>query len=168
MLKSKKKTVLFTTALLSLSLFLGTGCTNKSAENPPANNTNESAQEKAEDAKDNITKKGNDLTNRAQKIADEVTKIDGIDKSRVAISEKRALVGVSISDAAEGKLTDDLKKKVEDTVKNTDKEIETVAVSADADIYDRINKIADGIKEGKGVEEFGDQFKELFNRIIPE
>ena len=167
MIKNNKKILLFTTALLSLSLFLGTGCTNKSAQNPPANN-NESTQEKAEENKDNVTEKGTDLTNRAQKIADEVTKIDGIDKARVAISEKRALVGVSIPNAAEGKLTDDLKKKVEDTVKNTDKEIDTVAVSADAEIYERISKIGDGIKEGKGIEEFGNEFKEIFNRIIPQ
>ncbi|MGO5064675.1 YhcN/YlaJ family sporulation lipoprotein [Clostridium sp. FAM 1755] len=168
MIKNNRKALLFTTALLSLSLFLGTGCTNKNAQqNPPANNT-DTAKEKVQESKGEVNETSQNLTNRAQKIADEVTKIDGIDKARVAISEKRALVGVTIPNNAEGKLTDDLKKKVEDTVKNTDKEIDTVAVSADADIYERISKIGDGIKDGRGIEEFGNEFKELFNRIIPQ
>lgn len=166
MIKNNKKVLLFTTTLLSLSLFLGTGCTNKSAKNPPANNN--ATEQKATENKDNMTAKTEELNNRSQKIANEVTKIGGIDKSRVLISEKRALVGVSIPNSSEGKITNDLKKKVEDTVKKTDKEITHVAVSADADIYDRINRLGDGMKQNKGMEKFGDEFKEIFNRIIPQ
>ncbi|MBU5301157.1 YhcN/YlaJ family sporulation lipoprotein [Clostridium sporogenes] len=175
MIKNNKK-LLFTTGLLSLSLLLGTGCTNKSAKNPPANNATKNVTEKAENttksaeekAKENTTAANGDLSRRSQKIADELVKIKGIEKARVVISERRALVGVTIPNSAEGKITSDLKKQVDDTVKKTDKEIDTVAVSADADVYDRITKIADGIKEGRGIQEFGTEFKELFNRIIPQ
>ena len=175
MIKNNKK-LLYTTGLLSLSLLLGTGCTNKSAKNPPANNATKNVTEKAENttksaeekAKENTTAMNGDLSKRSQKIADELVKIKGIEKARVVISERRALVGVTIPNSAEGKMTSDLKKQVEDTVKKTDKEIDTVAVSADADVYDRITKIADGIKEGRGIQEFGTEFKELFNRIIPQ
>ncbi|MFV3012427.1 YhcN/YlaJ family sporulation lipoprotein [Clostridium botulinum] len=175
MIKNNKK-LLFTTGLLSLSLLLGTGCTNKSAKNPPANNATKNVTEKAENttksaeekAKENTTAATGDLSHRSQKIADELVKIKGIEKARVVISERRALVGVTIPNSAEGKMTSDLKKKVDDTVKKTDKEIDTVAVSADADVYNRITKIADGIKEGRGIQEFGTEFKELFNRIIPQ
>ncbi|APH15382.1 sporulation lipo, YhcN/YlaJ family protein [Clostridium sporogenes] len=175
MIKNNKK-LLFTTGLLSLSLLLGTGCTNKSAKNPPANNATKNVTEKAENttksaeekAKENTTAANGDLSKRSQKIADELVKIKGIEKARVVISERRALVGVTIPNSAEGKMTSDLKKKVDETVKKTDKEIDTVAVSADADVYDRITKIADGIKEGRGIQEFGTEFKELFNRIIPQ
>ncbi|AWB16304.1 YhcN/YlaJ family sporulation lipoprotein [Clostridium botulinum] len=193
MIKNNKK-LLFTTGLLSLSLLLGTGCTNKSAKNPPANNATKNVTEKAnentanknaangnatnENAKDgtstgeningNTTVTDGDLSRRSQKIADELVKIKGIEKARVVISERRALVGVTIPNSVEGKMTSDLKKKVDETVKKTDKEIDTVAVSADADVYDRITKIADGIKGGRGIQEFGTEFKELFNRIIPQ
>ncbi|MHB9943023.1 hypothetical protein CF065_15700 [Clostridium sporogenes] len=182
MIQNNKK-LLFTTGLLSLSLLLGTGCTNKSAKNPPADNTTKNVMEKAKEntanknaANGNATNEnaGNttatdgDLSRRSQKIADELVKIKGIEKARVVISERRALVGVTIPNSAEGKITSDLKKQVEDTVKKTDKEIDTVAVSADADVYDRIAKIADGITEGRGIQEFGTEFKELFNRIIPQ
>ncbi|MCW6075345.1 YhcN/YlaJ family sporulation lipoprotein [Clostridium sporogenes] len=182
MIQNNKK-LLFTTGLLSLSLLLGTGCTNKSAKNPPADNTTKNVTEKAKEntanknaANGNATNEnvGNttatdgDLSRRSQKIADELVKIKGIEKARVVISERRALVGVTIPNSAEGKITSDLKKQVDDTVKKTDKEIDTVAVSADADVYDRIAKIADGITEGRGIQEFGTEFKELFNRIIPQ
>lgn len=184
MIKNNKK-LLFTTGLLSLSLLLGTGCTNKSAQNPPANNDTNNVAEKANentanknaangDATNGNATDGNattatgDLSRRSQKIADELVKIKGIERARVVISERRALVGVTIPNSAEGKITSDLKKQVEDTVKKTDKEIDTVAVSADADVYDRIAKIADGITEGRGIQEFGTEFKELFNRIIPQ
>ncbi|WP_434297412.1 YhcN/YlaJ family sporulation lipoprotein [Clostridium sporogenes] len=182
MIQNNKK-LLFTTGLLSLSLLLGTGCTNKSAKNPPADNTTKNVTEKAKEntanknaANGNATNENagdttatdGDLSRRSQKIADELVKIKGIEKARVVISERRALVGVTIPNSAEGKITSDLKKQVEDTVKKTDKEIDTVAVSADADVYDRIAKIADGITEGRGIQEFGTEFKELFNRIIPQ
>ncbi|HDK7140005.1 TPA: YhcN/YlaJ family sporulation lipoprotein [Clostridium botulinum] len=193
MIKNNKK-LLFTTGLLSLSLLLGTGCTNRSAKNPPANNATKNVTEKAnentanknaangnatnenagngtstgENVNGNTTAIDGDLSRRSQKIADELVKIKGIERARVVISERRALVGVTIPNSAEGKITSDLKKKVDDTVKKTDKEIDTVAVSADADVYDRIAKIADGITEGRGIQEFGTEFKELFNRIIPQ
>ncbi len=124
MIKNNKK-LLFTTGLLSLSLLLGTGCTNKSAKNPPANNATKNVTEKAENttksaeekAKENTTAMNGDLSKRSQKIADELVKIKGIEKARVVISERRALVGVTIPNSAEGKMTSDLKKQVEDTVK---------------------------------------------------
>ncbi|AVQ46747.1 YhcN/YlaJ family sporulation lipoprotein [Clostridium botulinum] len=187
MIQNNKK-LLFTTGLLSLSLLLGTGCTNKSAKNPPANNATKNVTEKANENtanknaangnatnenatninEGNTTATDGDLSRRSQKIADELVKIKGIERARVVISERRALVGVTIPNSAEGKITSDLKKQVDDTVKKTDKEIDTVAVSADADVYDRIAKIADGITEGRGIQEFGTEFKELFNRIIPQ
>ncbi|MCS4524229.1 YhcN/YlaJ family sporulation lipoprotein [Clostridium botulinum] len=136
MIKNNKK-LLFTTGLLSLSLLLGTGCTNKSAKNPPANNATKNVTEKAnentanknaangnatnENAKDgtstgeningNTTVTDGDLSRRSQKIADELVKIKGIEKARVVISERRALVGVTIPNSVEGKMTSDLKKK---------------------------------------------------------
>ncbi len=136
MIKNNKK-LLFTTGLLSLSLLLGTGCTNKSAKNPPANNATKNVTEKANEntanknaangnaTNENATNKneGNttaangDLSRRSQKIADELVKIKGIEKARVVISERRALVGVTIPNSAEGKITSDLKKQVDDTVK---------------------------------------------------
>lgn len=165
---------------LLLSVFFLTtvgGCTpnNNTAKNkdvaPPSNNTVEKNNDMKENdnTKNNITKDTNDgdLYQRATKIADEVVKIDGIKSANVVISDERALIGVDIENTAEGKITDELKSKVESTAKKADKEIKTVAVSADPDIFNRLSNIGTGIKEGKPLSEFGTEIEEIFRRIMP-
>ncbi|GAA0745039.1 YhcN/YlaJ family sporulation lipoprotein [Clostridium oceanicum] len=164
----KNKRFLALSFVFLMFLTLASGCTNKTKENPPASNKEEKTEDKMDENKNKMDSKSTELNKRSQKIADQLVKIDGIEKARVVISEKRALVGVTIPSSAEGKITDELKNKVKETTKNTDKEIETVAVSADADTYKRISEIGDGLNEGKGLEEFASQIKELFNRITPQ
>lgn len=109
----------------------------------------------------------NDLHQRAQKIASAVKTVDGVKDATVVITEKRALVGVNIGNNVEGNLTDKIKSSVEAKVKATDKEIETVAVSADPDLFSRISKVGQGIQAGKPLSEFGNEIKEIFNRVVP-
>lgn len=109
----------------------------------------------------------NDLHQRSQKIANAVKTVSGVKDAAVVITEKRALVGVNIGNNVEGNLTDKIKSSVEAKVKETDKEIDTVAVSADPDLFSRISKIGQGIQAGKPLSEFGNEIKEIFNRIIP-
>ncbi len=90
---------------------------NKNAAN--GNATNENATNRnakngtsmGENINGNTTITDGDLSRRSQKIADELVKIKGIEKARVVISERRALVGVTIPNSAEGKMTSDLKEK---------------------------------------------------------
>ncbi|NME94816.1 YhcN/YlaJ family sporulation lipoprotein [Clostridium cochlearium] len=165
---------------LLLSVFFLTtvgGCTpnNNTAKNkdvaPPSNNTVEKNNDMKENdnTKNNITKDTNDgdLYQRATKIADEVVKIDGIKSANVVILDERALIAVDIENTAEGKITDELKSKVESTAKKADKEIKTVAVSADPDIFNRLSNIVTGIKEGKPLSKFGAEIEEIFRRIMP-
>lgn len=165
---------------LLLSVFFLTtvgGCTpnNNTAKNkdvaPPSNNTLEKNNDMKENdnTKNNITKDttDGDLYQRATKIADEVAKIEGIKSANVVISDERALIGVDIENTAEGKITDELKSKVESTAKKADKEIKTVAVSADPDVFNRLSNIGTGIKEGKPLSEFGTEIEEIFRRIMP-
>lgn len=109
----------------------------------------------------------NNLHERAQKIANAIKTVDGVKDATVVISEKRALVGVNIGNNVEGNLTDKIKSSVEAKVKATDKEIETVAVSADPDLFSRISKVGQGIQAGKPLSEFGNEIKEIFNRVVP-
>lgn len=170
---------------LLLSVFFLTtvgGCTpnNNTAKNkdvaPPSNNTLEKNNDMKENdnTKNNITNENitkdttdGDLYQRATKIADEVAKIEGIKSANVVISDERALIGVDIENTAEGKITDELKSKVESTAKKADKEIKTVAVSADPDVFNRLSNIGTGIKEGKPLSEFGTEIEEIFRRIMP-
>ncbi|WP_243108594.1 YhcN/YlaJ family sporulation lipoprotein [Clostridium rectalis] len=137
--------------------------TNNKTAQESKNNTQQ-AQEKGTEQMDEKTK---NLSQRAEKIATAVASIPGIKTANVVISEERALVGVNIENNAEGKITDDLKNKVDTKVKETDTEIKTVAVSADPDVITRITNVGNGIKEGRPLSEFGNEIEEIFRRIIP-
>lgn len=114
----------------------------------------------------NINSSNNDIQ-RAAAIERAVNKVKGVRSSKVIVNGNRALVGVDIGSAQEGKMTNELKNNVERAVKNADKRIQTVAVSADADIFKRITNIGEGIRAGKPFSQFGAEVEEIFRRIIP-
>lgn len=130
------------------------------------------AEEKKDNANINVQEEktvteNKTLDTRATKIADAVNKVEGVNSSYVAISNRNALVGVDINKDYEGKITDDLRKKVEDAVKNTDKEIDTVALTADVDLTERIKNLGSDIRAGKPLSGLGTEIEEILKRIIP-
>lgn len=143
--------------LFSLTLY---GCGGGTSKNQPNNKSSNTTTEQNQGT-------SNDLHQRAQNVANAVKTVSGVKDAAVIITEKRALVGVNIGNNVEGNLTDKIKSSVEAKVKATDKEIDTVAVSADPDLFSRISKIGQGIQAGKPLSEFGDEIKEIFNRIVP-
>ena len=58
-------------------------------------------------------------------------------------------------------------EKIKKTVKDTDKSITRVYVTADPDLYKRIENIAKGISAGRPVSEFAKQISEIIKRITP-
>nr|WP_242960791.1 YhcN/YlaJ family sporulation lipoprotein [Clostridium peptidivorans] len=160
----------FSTALISfIMLFSLTsyGCGGATTKNQKIAKTEESQNQTPGNKAVQNQGTSNDLYQRSQKIANAVKTVDGVKDAAVVITEKKALVGVNIGGNVEGNLTNKIKSNVEAKVKATDKEIETVAVSADADIFTRISKVGQGIQAGKPLSEFGSEIEEIFNRIIP-
>lgn len=172
--------------LFSLTLYGCGGATSKNQQNNKSSNTtteqkiakteesqNQTPGNRAVESKISPQNQGqnqvttNNLYERAQKIANAIKTVDGVKDATVVISEERALVGVNIGNNVEGNLTDKIKSSVEAKVKATDKEIETVAVSADPDLFSRISKVVQGIQGGKPLSEFGSEIEEIFNRVVP-
>ncbi len=110
---------------------------------------------------------GTTLANRTQKIYNKVTALSGINDSTVVITGNTALVGVDIGKNTQGNITDELKRKVESTVRNTDKNINNVVVTADTDLYQRIRKVGNDINNGKPLSGFGNEIQEIIRRITP-
>lgn len=104
---------------------------------------------------------------RASRIASNVAKIPEVNKATVVVYGSTALVGVDLKARVQGTLETDVKKKIEKTVKDTDKSITRVYVTADPDLYKRIDNIAKGISEGRPVSEFAKQISEIIKRITP-
>lgn len=104
---------------------------------------------------------------RAAKIASNVAKIPEVNKATVVISGNTALVGIDMKSRVQGAHETNVKKKVEKTVRDTDKAIKNVSVTSDPDLYTRINNIAKGIAAGRPLSEFTKQISEILKRITP-
>lgn len=104
---------------------------------------------------------------RAAKIASNVAKLPEVNKATVVISGNTALVGIDMKSRVQGAKETAVKKKVEKTVRNTDKAIKNVSVTSDPDLYTRINNIAKGIAAGRPLSEFTKQISEILKRITP-
>ncbi len=114
----------------------------------------------------------NDLTNknisnRSENIARKIANLSEVNSATVILNRNTALVGVDIKRNLEGRLTDNLKRKIEKIVKDTDKNIVNVGISADADVYKRISNMARDIRNGKPITGFTKEFEEIFRRITP-
>jgi YhcN/YlaJ family sporulation lipoprotein len=107
------------------------------------------------------------MTDRAEKIARNVAKLKEVNSATCVITGNTALIGIDMKDNIEGKMTNDLKRKVESSVRNTDKNIKNVTVTADVDLYKRISNMARDIRNGRPITGFTDEIQEMLRRITP-
>jgi len=117
------------------------------------------------DSVDNITNQ--DLTTRADNIVDEVVKIQGIESATAIISENTAIVGVTMENNKEGNVTREIEERVKEIVKETDGKIDRVAVTADPDLFTRVENIAKDSGKGRPLSGLGREIEEIFRRITP-
>jgi len=109
----------------------------------------------------------NRYVDRAERIADRVASLREIESSTCIITGNTAMIGVQFSDQYKGKMTNAIKEKCEEIVKNTDKDIKRVVVTADPDIYSRMTTMLKDISKGKPLSGFAKEMNELLNRIQP-
>lgn len=106
-------------------------------------------------------------TDRAAKIANKVADLNEVESATCVITGNTAMIGVQFSDQYKGKMTDAIKKKIDQVVKKTDPRIDRVAVTADPDVVNRIRDIFRDIGKGKPISGFAEEINELLNRIQP-
>ena len=109
----------------------------------------------------------NTTVTRASTIAQRVADLSEVNKCSVVINDNTALVGVDLKSHVEGKMTTDLKRRIETTVKNTDSSIKHVSVTADPNLYTRISNMVTDIERGKPISGFAGEIKEILRRITP-
>ncbi|KGG80555.1 hypothetical protein Y919_05470 [Caloranaerobacter azorensis H53214] len=168
----KKNKLLITLVIFTMLITVFTyGCRKSEKPNLPSPKQedrniidNEIERKDLEDVEE---KTGKTLSARAEKIADSIVDLPGVDDATVVITGNTALVGVDIEKELEGKVVTDLKKQIVTRVKQTDKDIKNVTVTADPDLFERIDDIAQEINRGRGMSEFADEVKEIIRRITP-
>lgn len=119
------------------------------------------------DTRDMTDNVDTNLSDRAEDIARKVANLNDVNSATVVISGDTALVGVDMKNNLEGKITDDLKRKVEKVVKDTDDKIDNVSVTADPDLYKRLDNMARDIRNGKPISGFSKEIQEMLRRITP-
>ena len=107
------------------------------------------------------------MSTRANAVAQKIANLNEVNNCSVLLSGNTAIVGVDIKNNLKGKMTTDLKRRIERTVKNTDNSIKNVSVTADPDLYTRVSNMAKDIGTGKPISGFAGEFQEILRRITP-
>ena len=109
----------------------------------------------------------NDMSTRANTIAQRVANLNEVNSCSVLLNGNTCIVGVDMKNTLQGKMTTALKQKIERTVRNTDNSIKNVSVTADPDLFTRINNMATDIGTGRPISGFAREFQEILRRITP-
>lgn len=159
-----KKISIYVTAFMTMLLLAA--CMGN--DNNAADNTNDAP---AENTSTNDQKADNDMNNDdqnldlAEKAADRVEELEEVDGATVLVTDHTAYAAIDLTNGTE--VTDDLKSKIEEKVKEADTSVEKVYVSEDPDFTKQMKDYADRIKAGEPVEGFFDEFSDVVRRVFP-
>ena len=107
------------------------------------------------------------MNDRVNRIIREIENIRDVRRAAVVITERTALVGIDLTSETKGKLNSQIKQEIEDAVKRADRDITKVRVTADPDIFTRIENIAKDVDRGRPLSGFGSEIEEIIRRITP-
>lgn len=138
----------------------------KEAPNMPGNPDQQKNVRVPQQAQENHQQQGN-ATQQADRIAQVVTAIPGVNGANVLITGRVALVGVDLNSNITGSKIDTLKYSVREAAERTGKGYRAV-VFADVDTVARIKKMAEGVRVGRPVSSFTDEIADILSRLVPE
>ncbi|WP_176474423.1 YhcN/YlaJ family sporulation lipoprotein [Peribacillus simplex] len=103
----------------------------------------------------------------SEDISNRVEALKEVSNANVIVTENNAYVGAVLKDGGEKDISNDLKERVADAVRGADPSVDQVYVSANPDFVQRMDGYANDIENGKPVEGFAEEFRELVTRIFP-
>ncbi|HBV95951.1 MAG: hypothetical protein JL50_04865 [Peptococcaceae bacterium BICA1-7] len=106
----------------------------------------------------------NEMTKMADGLAQEASKVNGVNKATVVLTFNTAMVGVDLKPGAD---PNTVKSEVGSVVKKSNNMIKNVLVSTDPELNSRLLKISRGIAQGKPVDTFTKEIDEIRNRLSP-
>ncbi len=98
-------------------------------------------------------------------VEDKINMLSEIEKSRIVVNEGTALVGVQFAGQYQGELTQRIRDMVAGEVMAADASVQTVAVTADAEDVQKINRIADQIASGTPVQDFKQEIDSIVRNV---
>ncbi|MFF2500471.1 YhcN/YlaJ family sporulation lipoprotein [Peribacillus sp. NPDC058075] len=100
-------------------------------------------------------------------ISDQVEAMKEVSNASVIVTENNAYVGAVLKDGRDKDITNDLKERIADKVREADPSVDQVYVSANPDFVQRMEGYANDIENGKPIAGFAEEFRELVTRIFP-
>lgn len=125
----------------------------------------------------NDNKNLNDFNNNNQNrftVADDAankitSQIPEVDNAYVLATDNNAYVAVGLDNQrGNGDISDNLKQRITDLVKQTDRDIDNVYISSNPDFVDLSNNYVNDVNNGKPVRGMFDQFSNMIQRIFPD
>lgn len=141
--------------LLVLTVFISCGCL--AAKKPAAPGKPDSPKNKTEETDDQ----------KAQRIARDTDKVDGVQRSTVVVAGKKAYIGLDLEPGMREEQVLEVENVVADRIKGTQVSISTVYVSSDSTFVSEVKKIARGIARGDPVSQYTRELTELGGKIKP-
>lgn len=115
-------------------------------------------------------------TTQADRLSRTCETIPGVDNATVVISGNTAYVGVDTDGDLTGRniaygTASDLpavKRQCAQKIKAANPQIKTVYVSTDANFFDRLRRVGNGVRNGSPVSSFRNELSELVRNLTPE
>ncbi|CAF1873634.1 sporulation lipoprotein, YhcN/YlaJ family [Bacillus subtilis] len=103
----------------------------------------------------------------ADEAADKVTDLKEVKHADVIVAGNQAYVAVVLTNGNKGAVEDNLKKKIAQKVRSTDKNIDNVYVSANPDFVERMQGYGKRIQNGDPIAGLFDEFTQTVQRVFP-
>lgn len=150
MIKNKLTKNIF--LFLLLMLITLTGCTAAEKPSPDLNNMLVDQDEIDRYIIEDNERRKNDVSYqqviKAEAIADALVREEKIYDATVVLYDDHALVGIEIVEDIQGNISKEIREKVQSIVKEMDNKINTVTISSDDEIFNKIDKLQHSLIKG--------------------
>ncbi|SDY43754.1 sporulation lipoprotein, YhcN/YlaJ family [Proteiniborus ethanoligenes] len=111
-----------------------------------------------------ITEANKDVI-KGEAVADTLVDLTGIDDATVMFWHNKAIVAVNVSEGEEGVISEELRKKIIDTVKTFDAEVSEIDITADKKLFYRLDDIQQAMIRGKQSKTVNQDIEDIIRAI---
>lgn len=117
------------------------------------------------------TSLGNLNNENSENLSRQISDLPEVNEASVVINDNRAVVGIQLTNnQRQNEISSALRNRIEDMVRDTNREIDDVSITADDEIYGRIETMSNEMlndTSGNFFQTIGNQFDELIDAITP-
>ena len=137
--------------------------TNPNAQSRQQDMTNPTIPYNSEDGAFEGNINVNDLNARADRLADELTRLEGVERAHVVISANAALIGVTTNENQQK--NQNLQDRIETSVRSLDPEVDQIYFTQDKGIVREIQETASRLQDGEAVTHVNNEVSNLMRRM---